>query len=361
MKGLFINNKKAKDSIYESGYMVYKCLLLSKHIQLDYLEIDADNRTIPSGFDFYLFNYHIMTMQWLNTKQLKNLGFVATIVLEVAPNDPFVLCNKNDFDAYCVLDPTINLNNKKVFAFPRPLEAVGFDLPQPNNAVPVIGTFGFATKGKGFHHVVEAVNKEFDQAIVKINIPHGDFVPNSKEYAAFLAATCTSRAKPGVEVQVTHDFMPKEALIRWCANNDLNCFLYDRDMPGLAATTDQAIVSKRPLAISQNDTFRHILQYITPYPQWSLKQSMTNSLPIVEKILNDWSPVNFARRFEEMLSANSSLIAQKKKPEGTDIELAVKKNNLITLLTNRIEKYKRLVKKTGKNLKNGSKKDKAVI
>ena len=274
LRGLFINNKRAKDSIFESGYMVYNCLKLSKKYQVDYCEVDITNREIKSGYYFYFFNYHPVTMSWLETRNLKKeLGFVITMILEVAPNDAFILCPEKHFNIYCALDPTI-IEKNNLYAFPRPLEKINFQITNKVNEIPVIGSFGFATKGKGFQQVVEAVNKEFDKAIVKINIPYGDFVPESEKYAYLLSETCKKIAKPGIEVIVTHDFMSKEQLIKWCASNTLNCFLYDRNMPGLAATTDQAIISKRPLSVSDNDTFRHITSYLPPYPKMSLKDSI---------------------------------------------------------------------------------------
>jgi len=342
MKGLFINNKKAKDSIYESGLMTYNCLALSVKYSLDYQEIDIDDRTVPTGYDFYFFNYHPLTLQWLDASALKkNLSLCISMVLEVAPNDPFVYCSPRDFDLYCVLDPTVSISNKKVYAFPRPLEKTIIDLPTANNPIPVIGTFGFATKGKGFQHVVDAVNAEFDEAIVKINIPHGDFVPGSKEYADFLAKVCRERAKEGIRVEVTHDFMDKEDLIKWCAANTLNCFLYDRNMPGLAATTDQAIVAQRPLAVSSNDTFRHITAYLKPYPECGLKTSIDGSLPAVLQMLNDWSPENFTKKFEQMLEENSQLLRQRYKPAKAPFVIPLKNKSIFDTVGKRYKKYKR--------------------
>ena len=37
-------------------------------------------------------------------------------------------------------------------------------------SIPIIGSFGFATLGKGFELVVDAVNKEFDEAVVRISM-----------------------------------------------------------------------------------------------------------------------------------------------------------------------------------------------
>lgn len=340
-RGLFINNAKAQDSIYESGLMVFKCLKLSNKFQLDYTEISIEQRKVSSGYDFYFFNYHPYTMSWLDTSQLKkNSGLIITMVLEVLPDDPFVLCPDNHFHGYCVLDPTIKNNNKKVFAFPRPLETA-IDLPPyEEKEVPVIGSFGFATKGKGFQHVVEAVNKEFDKAIVKINIPYGDFVPKSKEYAGYLSDLCKKTAKEGVEVIVTHEYMEKKALINWCAQNTLNCFLYDRNMPGLAATTDQAIVAQRPLAVSKNDTFRHILAYLKPYSAIGLKSSIAESSPYVKQMAKDWSPEVFSIKFEEMLLKLSDRYVQKK-TASNDFILPLVKEGMINTLKKRYRKYKR--------------------
>lgn len=342
---MFVNNKKAKDSIYESGYMVYNCLVKSGNYILDYQEVDEKNREIKLGYDFYFFNYHPATMKWLQTRHLKKtLGFVISMILEVAPNDPFVLCPSNHFNFYCALDPTINSKYKNVFAFPRPLEKVDFILPVVYNEIPIIGSFGFATKGKGFQHVVEAVNKEFDKAIVKINIPYGDFVPESEQYAYFLGKFCKEKAKAGIEVQVTHDFMSKEELIKWCASNTLNCFLYDRNMPGLSATTDQAIVSGKPLAVSANDTFRHITSYLTPYPKFSLLDSIEKSGVIVNKMNLDWQPEKFMEKFEHILKTYEQKIIKPSTTKGI-FNLPLKENNILDFITGRLKKYKRKFKK----------------
>jgi hypothetical protein len=72
-------------------------------------------------------------------------------------------------------------------------------------------------------------------------------------------------------------------------------------MPGLAATTDQAIVSEQPLSISENNTFRHITKYIKPYPHLSLREAIATTKPIVKQIKQDWSQHNFLKHFEAML------------------------------------------------------------
>ncbi len=344
IKGIFINNKKAQDSIYESGLMVFNCLKLSDKYSLDYIEIDCENRVIPLGYQFYFFNYHPSTMGWIDTSKLKQLrGLIITMILEVLPGDPFVMCPDNHFQGYCVIDPTLVSKNKKIFVFPRPLDSLTFNLqPYKQTEIPVIGSFGFATKGKGFQHVVEAVNKEFDKAIIKINIPFGDFVPESKNYANYLGELCKSTAKHGIEVIISHDYMSKNELIKWCSQNTLNCFLYDRNLPGLSATTDQAIVSGRPLGVSENETFRHILKYIPPYPAISLKESINKSIPWVRQMQNDWSPERFADIFNDMLEKLFLRYSIAENNNGT-FEIPILKNNFINTIARRYRKYKRFL------------------
>lgn len=344
VKGLFINNKRAQDSIHESGKMVFNCLKLSDKYLLDYIEVNQEeNRNLPSGYEFYFFNYHPSTMAWLDTSKLKKLpGLVITMILEVLPDDPFVMCPDSHFDGYCVLDPTLKSKNKKVFAFPRPLDSIIPVERYTERDTPVIGSFGFATRGKGFQHVVEAVNREFNQAIVKINIPFGDFVPDSEKYANYLGDLCRGKAKKGIEVIVSHDYMSKIQLINWCSKNTLNCFLYDRNLPGLAATTDQAIVSGRPLSVSQNDTFRHILSYIPAYPEISLKDSIDKSSPWVKQMQFDWSPFNFAIKFEAMLEKLLSRHKVDSDNIGT-FELPIFKNTFSNSIAKRFRKYKRFL------------------
>ncbi len=309
--GLFLNPTQANCSIHESGRMVYECLKISEKYDLDYLEVNENQRQISAGYDFYAFNYHHMTMGWLDTKSVRRLpGLKLTFVLETLRNNPFVLCPSDAFDVYCALDPTMNVADKRVYGFPRPLEPAPILQPYQEQDIPVIGSFGFATQGKGFELVVEAVNKEFDRAKIRINIPFGTYA--NSQYAEHLSELCRKTAKEGVELSITHEYMDKNELIQWCSQNTLNCFLYNRNMPGLSATTDQAISSGRPLSISTNETFRHIHPYIKPYPLRSLRESITQSQSEVLRLQEDWHPRNFMLRFEQVLEEFSVFEQQKR-------------------------------------------------
>ena len=53
LSGLFINCVKAQDSIFESGKMVFECLLGSDKYSLEYQELTPDNPKVAANYDFY--------------------------------------------------------------------------------------------------------------------------------------------------------------------------------------------------------------------------------------------------------------------------------------------------------------------
>lgn len=327
-RGVFVNTDAAKCSIHLSGRMVLDCLTDNSAFSLEYVELSGLaaylERMVASGQrpDFWLFNWHHITMASLDVALLAALpGKKFTVVLEVLPDNPLPH-TPHGFDGYLVLDPT-QTRQDKIFPFPRPLPP-SRHMAQTSwtpDRRPIIGSFGFPTPGKGFEFVVDAVNREFDQALVRFNIPDGDYVDgriysNSGESPAkFLGNLLKSLAKPGIEVEVGYDFIDDEALIDWCAGNDLNLFLYSRKQAGLAATTDQAIVAGKPLLVSDNPTFRHIHPYIRPYPQLSLREALLGTQEPVWTMQKDWSRATFASHFVDMLD-QTGLLRRPKTPLG---------------------------------------------
>lgn len=328
LRGAFINTEPALCSIHESGRQVFECIVRSATYDLDYIdfhEIDqarlaADGELhlkpglqrdkVQPVYDFWVLNYHNATMAPHFSRDLvaRLRGPKFAIVLEVEPSAPLAFAERGAFDGYIVLDPSA-LPTHEVFPFPRPLTAtVRRPIPRKRE-IPVIGSFGMGTPGKGFELVVEAVNREFDHAIVRINVPastYADgpmFAVHGESYAGHLKRLCEYIAKPGIEVQFTQAFMDDSELLSWCGANDLNLFLYTRRQSGLSATTDQAVASGRPLLVSSNDTFRHIHPYIAPYPLTSLKEAIAEGAASVSRMQKDWSREAFAKRFLDMLEA----------------------------------------------------------
>src|SRR5579859_2655914 len=330
-RGVFINTGAAQCSIYESGLMVYNCVKSSTHYTLDYFSLDQlDLKHLASAgrarrhgdpaeadqgeIDFWVFNWHIYTMaSHLDPAVIRSLqGPKFTVVLELAPDDPLKLVPPNVFDGYIALEPGAPAGNG-IYPFARPLPGEPRHPPARARETPVIGSFGFGTPGKGFELLVESVNRAFDSALVRVNIPRGTYVGTDSihrgDYAAHIASVCKKIAKPGIEVHLTQDFLTPEELVTWCGENDINCFMYTRSQPGLSATTDQAIMSGRPLLTLSNDTFRHIHQYVAPYPALGMREAIETTTPAVQAMQRHWSRQSFNDTFERML-ADCGIITQ---------------------------------------------------
>jgi hypothetical protein len=196
-----------------------------------------------------------------------------------------------------VLDPTVE-DKDKIWGMPRPIEPYNPE-PRPTREIPVIGSFGFATAGKRFDLIIDQVNREYNEAIIRFNIPEATYVPSTAH--TDLAESLKQLARRGIDLQITHDYLTKQELIEWCAYNDLNVFFYYRNMTGLAAVTDQAISAQRPLLVTEDYTFRHIHAYMEPYPKLSMKKALTCHEP-VQRMYEDWHPAQFAKKFEVILN-----------------------------------------------------------
>ena len=307
---LFLNSPRAQCSIHESGRMVFAAIQDSDVFDWDYADLHQGYHPEKKRYGCVVFNYHPGTMPWLDTETVRRIGCLkGTMILETLPESVFPLCPRDVFDVHLAIDPTAIEEPGRVYAMPRPLEEILAPVA-PSAAElrhPVIGTFGFGTPGKGFERVVDAVNREFDSATIRVNIPEADFADGAMlamhrmPYAQYLVELMRRVAKPGVVIEATRVFHSPPDLIRWCRSNTINVFLYDRMQPGLSATTDQAVASGRPLLVSDNPTFRHLHRYQPAYPEWTIRDALERGVESVGRIQSDWNQAAFRKRFESAL------------------------------------------------------------
>lgn len=304
LKGIFYNSKKAICSIYESGLMVYNCLKQSQLYHLDYTE----DRYFFNNYDFAIVNEHYVVNNWITKNMIELFNKpVFCIVTEVCFTDTYIDRSPNFYTGYIVLDTSINEKNN-IYAFPRPLEDYYNNnlINYEDNTIPIIGSFGFATYGKSWHKIVEETQKEFEEAIIRFNIPKATYIPNNEENINEIVSMCNGILKnPRIKLEITHYNFSKEELIKWCSANTINCFIYERQHcfnSGLCATTDQAIVSGRPLLISSDVTFRHIHKFIDYYPNISIKEAIIKTQDGVKKMKEEWSSKNFLNKFEKIIN-----------------------------------------------------------
>lgn len=296
MRGIFYNSGKSLCSIYESGLHCFEILKTSKKYSLDYTE----NCIFDKSYDFIVYNQHNVVNNWITEEMVKKFNKpIFCIVTEVGFDNPIEFIPKY-FTHYIVLDPIIE-EKENVYGFPRPLKTV--DLPEyKESCIPIIGSFGFATEGKEWHKIVEQTQNEYDEAIIRFNIPKATHVPSEMHYKNInyvVEKINNILIKKGIKVYVSCIEYSQYELIKWCRQNTINCFFYDRShlfKSGLSAVTDQAIASGRPLLVSKDCTFRHIP--LKRYPDISIKQAIVENS--TKKILEKWSN-DFLKKFENLL------------------------------------------------------------
>lgn len=304
MRGIFYNSKKALCSIWESGVMCYETLKQSKEFELDYTE-DFEFK-YEKDYDFAIVNQHFTVNNWITKEDVQKFGKpVFCIVTEVALQDENKIKFAPDFfTAYIVIDPSIE-DYGNVYGFPRPLESA-VHLTKNENKIPIIGSFGFATEGKRWDLILEQVAEEFEEAIVRFNIPGATHVPFyfNMHTIAIIKDSYNKLKNKNIKLEFTMRDMNKEELVKWCSENDVNVFFYYREkthIAGLAAATDQAISSERPILVTKDPTFRHIHKYIDYYPNITIKDAIEKTQEGVKQMKEDWSSENFVNKFNYII------------------------------------------------------------
>ncbi|MEJ7587331.1 MAG: hypothetical protein WKI04_07185 [Ferruginibacter sp.] len=177
----------------------------------------------------------------------------------------------------------------------------------PLPAVVTVGSFGFGTPQKGFEKIIIKVQEEFDDAIIRLNIPSADFGDADGSNARKIAANCRALLrKKGIQLEVTHDFLSDNQMLDFLAQNSINVFLYEATSGrGLSSATDNALAVGRPLAISNSSMFRHVLKTVPSVrlDTSSLKQVLTGGFEPFQKLLLEWDGTNTRWEYERILDS----------------------------------------------------------
>ena len=300
-RGVFYNSKHALCSIWESGKMVYNILSKSTKYTLDY----SEDTTLNSSYDFIVVNWHYSVNNWVTHDILKEYtGKTYCIITEIGLEDLFIKTPRI-FTYYLFLDPSITDDpTQHIYGFPRPLEPYLSENEKVTPEIVTIGSFGFATKGKQWDVIIDTVCNEFDNAIIRFNIPHSTYIGHKMQNKTInMIQNKFATVKPGIKIELTQINMTKEEIIKWCSANTINCFFYDRYRigfkHGLCAVTDQAISSGKPILTTADPTFRHITKYLKSYPEITIRDAIIQNT--VSQLQDDWHPIKFLTKFEALL------------------------------------------------------------
>lgn len=272
-----------------------------------------------------IYNYHPWVMPWVCTRIAKGIyrnnvadikvpqiGIIHEVTQQIADTatayrSKLVLGRPQKklnslFDFYIAADPTLLLANPLVFKTGRPVPE--YTAPPPP-AVFTVGSFGFATPKKGFERIVQKVQEEFDEAVIRINMPPADFGDKDGSRARMIAEQCRRAVyKKGIKFEATHEFFDEKQLLDFLAGNSMNVFMYqDTGGRGISSTVDNALAVKRPVAVTRCPMFRHILSARPSVciDDSSLKAIYNNGFAPLQKLAESWDKAHMVWDYERIL------------------------------------------------------------
>ena len=321
MKVLFLNSVKKQCGVYQYGLRVYDILKLDKDINYIYAEIEHPDQymsLLRNNLDVIsiIFNFHNSTMSWLNPSLL-----VPSILNMYISHES----ESSMFDIKLSIDPN-EQENKNLINIPRPIfenvdsmlknhiitnENIKNFIEYREDNVPVFGSFGFGFTNKGFDKIVNLINTNYDNAIIKFVIPVASYACTFTTNNMIKNLCEKQMIKPGVKLMINNDFFSTEDLLYFLKSNTMNIFLYDyMQGRGISSTIDYALSVKKPLGISDSHMFRHILNDDIDLYKSSLEHVMANSTTYCEQMLSLYSHDNLRNKIKKAIHDNIKKYSQ---------------------------------------------------
>ncbi len=311
-KILFVNHKPQKCGVYEFGYSVGNILTQSTKYNFVYREADSWREFYrifqKENPNVVIYNYYPCTMGWIGTNsgilinshkiRIIQIGILHEVTQKIADHSNDII-----FDYHIAPDPTLILNNPIVYKTGRLVPR--FQSVPIKNEIINIGSFGFATNGKGFLKIIKTVQDEFDEAKINLNISYAKFGDEKGDNARELAKQARELVtKKDIVLNISHEHLSTDEILKFLSKNDINVFLYDYlNERGISSAIDYAIAVKRPLAITKSSMFRHLF-HCKPsicIEDNSLRTILGNGISHIEKLCDEWSPEKLLANYEKII------------------------------------------------------------
>jgi hypothetical protein len=275
MKILFTNHSQQQCGVYQYGARTAKILESDPRFLLLYVEVDNPEQLYSAVAQFepdvILLNWALGTQPWLSGEVLNSLNSKKVVFYHDDFNDHLRTFNA---DAFIVgsqdeNDPSRPSENK-YYVLPRPI--VERDVVEKERGdIISVGSFGTGSTRKGFQDVVTRVCNEYDEAIINFHITGAYFEDANGATALAVSDLCRQHVtKPGIQLNITNDFITDEELALRLQQNDINIFMYTHEVPhfaGIASSLDFPVGWGGPIATNGNIMFRHVLK---DYPEINL-------------------------------------------------------------------------------------------
>lgn len=310
-KVLFVNHKgQVRCGVYQFGHRVGRVLKKARNFDIEYIECSSAE-DLRSSIKTYtpvviIYNYHEWTMPWLSPQVTSSIPIPQLGMYHEITQDKTHNLKNNHFDGYIAPDPSLILSNPFIHKTGRLVIPYMTNDTLVPNKIPVFGSFGFGLDGKGFDKVIDQVQREYDEAIIKLHIPISDFADPDGIKASQTEAFCKSKiTNPGICLEVSHDFVDEDQLLRFLSKNTLNLFCYEEySGRGISSVIDYALAVDRPIALTKSLMFRHLGK---AWPSIfvediSLKEIIMNGTKPLNKFKKDFAEDNLIWDYERIIA-----------------------------------------------------------
>ena len=338
---LIVNHAKERCGINQYGLNVYNALAPSSRYAIAYAECETESELLDALVAFnpsvILYNYYPATMPWLSRTVTRKLVPVQLGMMHEVTQEDADAASAEMFDFHICPDPTLVERNPLAIKVPRIVPSYSGRVSPPER--PRIGSFGFGFHDKGFVKLIETVQSEFDEADIEILMPFNDVVDVAgRTHALETAQRCRAAVtKPGIRLNISHDFLSREQLLNFLAGNTLNAFFYDvHKRRGISSTIEHALAVDRPLAITRCGMFRHVSSASPSIciEDSSLKEIIRNGTKPLAGFREDWTQARFLSSLERVFDRTLE--------KRRDVDAGEKRFNRILDNRARLELFERI-------------------
>lgn len=304
---LFVSYEEKQCGVYQYGKNVFNVLTESQKYQFQYAGVknleEIDSHVNNSNCEAIIFNYHPLTLRFINPHMPRRYRQVNIALMHEMTQAEADKMPDRFFQHYVMGDPTLVENNPAIFKTGRLI------IPYTNTKnvpdIVTIGTFGFSVGSKGYQRLIDVVQNEFDEAIIRIHIPSNGIVDANGSVAHRHIRKCQRRIKkPGIRIQASHEFLDRGAMLDFLAGNTLNAFLYDYlKIAGISSSPDHAMAVRRPMVITKSIMFRHLQSLYPPITieDSSLREIIRNGVEPFSHLYHLWNEDNIRAEYENIL------------------------------------------------------------
>jgi hypothetical protein len=294
------------------GKLLGESLIKSDKYNVELLYTDNPNELetliITSNPSLIIYNYHQTTTSWVNNSHLRdkypNIKHVM-IHHDIHQRIINTYTPSSNFGFKYVISPDPTLTGSDNFFIVNRLIPPYSPLDYVDNGIPKIGFQGFGPKHKGIHKIAEQVQKEFDEAIIRLHIPFSYYEdPHGIEARNRVSEVKSIIKKPGIKIESSHDLLSTSDIIKFLSENTINCYFYDYlDGAGLASSPDYALAARRPIAVTKSHQLRNY-QNLTPsicIEDNSLSNIISFGLSPLNELYTNYSEENVIKDYENVI------------------------------------------------------------